>query len=280
MKRLTILSLIMGGVFSSASYAQSIAQGFGNNIPLTYAVEQIVPDAYIVSYGKGVDVTIPVNWRGGEDWRVVLEKVASETGLDVQISHDTVLITGQPHMGNNKASRGLDLVPYGDDDYRAKVRSGSYADNIMGNNGALVFGGQSEDSNSHGVEVVESGFELVEDDGYKPVVPSSPSLPGAIHIGVDEEVVDSVLASDVWEIFAGTTLEDVLMEWADRAGWTVVWNSDYSYPISASAQFRGSFVEVTAKLIRSMARAEPPVRGRYFKGNNVLVIETILDGQS
>ena len=128
MKRLTILSLIMGGVFSSASYAQSIAQGFGNNIPLTYAVEQIVPDAYIVSYGKGVDVTIPVNWRGGEDWRVVLEKVASETGLDVQISHDTVLSTGQPHMSNKASRVGL---PYGDDDYRAKVRSGSYADNIM-----------------------------------------------------------------------------------------------------------------------------------------------------
>ena len=32
-----------------------------------------MPDAYIVSYGKGVDVTDPVNWRGGEDWRVVLE---------------------------------------------------------------------------------------------------------------------------------------------------------------------------------------------------------------
>ena len=118
--------------------------------------------------------------------------------MDVQISHDTVLITGQPHMSDNKASRGLDLVPYGDDDHRAKVRSGSYADNIMGNNGALVFGGQSEGSNYHGVEVAEGGFELLEDDGYQPVVPSSPSLPGSIHIGVDEAVADGVLASDVW----------------------------------------------------------------------------------
>ena len=97
MKKVLLISAIMGGVFSSASFAQSIAQGFGNDIPLTYAVEQIVPDSFIVSYGRGVDVTKPVDWRGGEDWKIVLEKVAQENGLDVQIGHDSVLITGKPH---------------------------------------------------------------------------------------------------------------------------------------------------------------------------------------
>ena len=153
----------------------------------------------------------------------------------------------------------------------------------MANNGAFVFGGSGDSVNSiKGASPVapEDGFEIVSDNGHEPVVPTSPALPDSILIGVEDVAKTQDIAPDVWEVFSGTTLETVLMEWGDRAGWTVVWQSDYSYPISAAAEFKGSFVDVSAKLIRTMSKATPPVRGRYFKGNNVLVVETILDGQS
>ena len=255
--------------------ADEIAQGFGEDIPLSFAIEQIVPESYMVSYGRGVDPTLPVSWRGGESWKNILSKLSAENGLDFSYSHDSVTITARPHHGSDEMSRGLEVAGYGQS---LEIRKNSYADDLMAGNGTLVFGATSKNSENTKKETV--GFELIDDDGIEPIVPTKPPLPDSIYIGIDTDQLKPEWGENVWPVFAGSTLEDILMEWGDKAGWEVVWNSDYSYPIEASAEFKGSFIEVTSKLVNTISKSAPPIKANFYKGNNVLVLEAVLDGKA
>ncbi len=77
-----------------------------------------------------------------------------------------------------------------------------------------------------------------------------------------------------WEAPVGETLRNLLMQWGEQAGWTVVWKLDRDYNLEAGVVFRGKFTEVAAAFIRSFARATPAPIGTFYKGNRVLVINT------
>jgi hypothetical protein len=59
----------------------SIAQGFGNAVPLAFAIKQIVPATFRVSYQRQVDQDLLVTWTGGRPWNQVLASVLRQHGL-------------------------------------------------------------------------------------------------------------------------------------------------------------------------------------------------------
>jgi hypothetical protein len=63
------------------SSTAAIARGFGDRVPLSFAVRQIVPATINVTYGAGVDPGALVDWRGGRSWRVVLADALKPLGL-------------------------------------------------------------------------------------------------------------------------------------------------------------------------------------------------------
>ena len=77
-----------------------------------------------------------------------------------------------------------------------------------------------------------------------------------------------------WVASEGSTLRGLLTQWAEESGWRLIWNMDRDYTLSAGAVFRGRFVDVSAALLRSFARAVPAPKGVFYKGNKVLVIST------
>ena len=70
-----------------------IAHGFGQNVPLGFAVKQIVPSMIRVAYGREVDQQAAVTWRGGEGWNAVLRAAVAPLGLHVQFGHMAVYIS-------------------------------------------------------------------------------------------------------------------------------------------------------------------------------------------
>ncbi len=77
-----------------------------------------------------------------------------------------------------------------------------------------------------------------------------------------------------WVATEGSTLRGLLTQWGDEAGWRVVWNMERDYTLEAGAVFRGRFMDVSAALLRSFARARPAPKGVFYKGNKVLVVST------
>jgi hypothetical protein len=69
-----------------------IAQGFGDHVPIRFAVRQIVPRAVTVTYGPGVDPDAVVDWKGGQGWNWVLFRAVHHLGLHLVMTHMAVEI--------------------------------------------------------------------------------------------------------------------------------------------------------------------------------------------
>ncbi len=92
--------------------SSSIVSGFGTNIPLTFAVDQIVPEKYSISYGHGVDVNKKVNWKGGENWEIVLENTLSENGLFMETTPSNKLRITKNAKKRNTIFSGRNISKY------------------------------------------------------------------------------------------------------------------------------------------------------------------------
>jgi hypothetical protein len=69
-----------------------VAVGFGHQVPLRFAVRQIVPAAVRVTYGPGADSDAAVDWRGGQEWNRVLFRAVRPLGLRLVMSARAVEI--------------------------------------------------------------------------------------------------------------------------------------------------------------------------------------------
>ena len=96
---------------------------------------------------------------------------------------------------------------------------------------------------------------------------------------VENEISETFSAGDDpvedWLAEEGNTLKGLLTEWSERSGWRLIWNTNRNYKLAAGAMFRGRFADVSSALIRSFARARPAPIATFYKGNRVLVVETM-----
>lgn len=95
-------------------------------------------------------------------------------------------------------------------------------------------------------------------------------------IEIMEEVDEEDPVQD-WLAEEGQNLKALLTQWSDQSGWRLVWNTNRNYVLSAGAMFRGRFADVSSALIRAFARARPAPIATFYKGNRVLVVETMED---
>ena len=80
-----------------------------------------------------------------------------------------------------------------------------------------------------------------------------------------------------WLAEEGQSLKDLLTAWSEEAGWRLIWKTNRNYTLNAGAMFRGNFADVASALVRAFARARPAPIATFYKGNRVLVVETMED---
>ena len=71
---------------------QPVVAGFGDQVPLSFAVRQIVPARFQVAFGETVDSDTPVDWKGGKPRRPTLSDAVRPLGLTVSVVGATVTI--------------------------------------------------------------------------------------------------------------------------------------------------------------------------------------------
>ncbi len=94
---------------------------------------------------------------------------------------------------------------------------------------------------------------------------------------IDEETEDNEDPVQDWLAEEGQNLKALLTEWSEISGWRLIWNTNRNYVLNAGAMFRGRFADVSSALIRAFARARPAPIATFYKGNRVLVVETMED---
>lgn len=83
--------------------------------------------------------------------------------------------------------------------------------------------------------------------------------------------VSSSAIGETWIAGSGSTMARVLGQWAARAGWHVVYDSNITYPISASATFDGDFLSAVRQFVYSV-HADPPPIVHVYPANHVIVV--------
>lgn len=58
-----------------------VISGFGHDLPLIMALQQVAPEGYQFSFAPGVDAGQSVSWDGGRGWKAVLSDMLATKGL-------------------------------------------------------------------------------------------------------------------------------------------------------------------------------------------------------
>lgn len=70
-----------------------LAEGFGHQVPVSFAVRQIVPHAVKVRFAPGVDGAAFVTWSGGRPWNRVLATALRPLRLRMTTTTNSVMIS-------------------------------------------------------------------------------------------------------------------------------------------------------------------------------------------
>ena len=89
----------------------------------------------------------------------------------------------------------------------------------------------------------------------------------------ERKITDETILT--WEAEEGDNLRELLTKWSAMSGWKLLWNTNRNYTLSAGVMFKGNFADVSSALIRAFARARPAPIATYYKGNRVIVVETM-----
>ncbi|MBU0859659.1 MAG: toxin co-regulated pilus biosynthesis Q family protein [Alphaproteobacteria bacterium] len=69
-----------------------LAVGFGRDIPLAIALQQIVPAGYTFAFGDGANPGQRVSWDGGKPWNEVLQNAVMHHDMNVVVKGNTVWV--------------------------------------------------------------------------------------------------------------------------------------------------------------------------------------------
>ncbi len=76
-----------------SAHAALIAAGFGQQIPLSFAIRQIVPQSIKLRFSPSTDRQALVDWRGGRQWPAVLRDAIRPLGLRLTVHHHIAIIS-------------------------------------------------------------------------------------------------------------------------------------------------------------------------------------------
>ena len=82
-----------------------------------------------------------------------------------------------------------------------------------------------------------------------------------------------------WQGQKGQTLRQTLTAWAQQAGVSMVWSSEYDYPLQTDVRIQGSYPDAVRTMLAGFAKAKPRPLARLFRNKSVgaqpvLVVET------
>lgn len=270
-------ALIGGAVLAAlaAGAAPAVAfDGFGKDIPLEAAARQIVPQGWTVDFGEGVDRNAKISWSGAKDWKTALSNAVASRGYVAQFGSSSVVIAkggrvaqapDSPKTSRRPAKESKESVSARPAPRRAPNADAESAVREIGGGGFVIKpyrqAKPAEEPKSAETSIVAKDSSGGEDTAWRPY---------AGKVTKDASVSSAPVRFSVAE---GDELRSVLEKWGSAAGWTVKWDSQFHYPIEASATFDGDFIEAVSALVRAMSEARPVITVDFYKGNKVVVVK-------
>jgi hypothetical protein len=126
----------------------------------------------------------------------------------------------------------------------------------------------------------------ITEDALTAPVPAMTPPPPAMSASTDTSApaIAPAMGSDLttsqeWTGEKDSTLRAVLTDWSQHSGVSLVWSSEYDYPLQTAVRVEGNYPDAVRTILAGFSKAEPRPLGRLFKnkslgGQPVLVVET------
>lgn len=258
---------------------EDVVRGFADNIPLSVALRQVLPQDVGFSVAQDVSLGTLVSWKGGAPWREVMKRMLSPVGLTIK---------EQDHLVQVVRATGVQFTGSADDASPASSLSvstgGSSVDISVGSSAqkesvnlppASASSRGIPDRNAPGG--VAPGYlapptSLISSSSAPATKPEVSPLPVSMH---SPYVMSNTV--DAWTANKGDTLQKVLETWARRANVELSWQAEFDFPMQASASFTGSFEVAVRSLLMGFQDAQPQPVGYLYNnqaaGQTVLVVQ-------
>ncbi|WP_175885510.1 toxin co-regulated pilus biosynthesis Q family protein [Burkholderia sp. BCC0044] len=115
------------------------------------------------------------------------------------------------------------------------------------------------------------------------VVDGSTGVSAGVHVASTNHTLDPVLTvhalereprdQETWQALSGQSLRDTIAAWSSRAGYELVWDADYDFPVRAGIHLTGDFIDVVTNLFNAYAAADRPLSVDIFKEQNLVRVQ-------
>jgi len=257
--------------------SSDIVSGFGSDLPLLVALQQVVPQQYKVSLSPGVDAGVHVSWEGDKPWEQALSSMLSPVQLAFVIQGNALVVK---QRGSNTpapsravaSSRKADTIP---------ADMISWNNNQQSTSPIKMTPQHSAPPPVQETEVASLPAPATSQPVSAPMPMHEPSSVAApVKIAAAPVPAPAPLhsaAEPTWRAERGQTLRTVLSDWSTAAHVQLYWSTDYDYKLNADIAYTGNFEQAVGKLLEQFSVAKPQPYGQLHRNSGtagVLVINT------
>lgn len=250
----------------SQDYA--LAVGFGSNLPLVTALEQVVPDDYTYVMTDSAPMSTPVSWEGGRPWNMVLDDMLSPLGMRADISGKTVSLV--------KASRNKPVTTMA-----SNTPTPTQPINQPMAQAAVQTTGEPQPLSNFGQPLTPMAEQAAQPRVQPVAMTVEPQVTKPVFSAPRQQPISRTIPTTTrgtWTSEKGATLRSVLEVWSAQAGAELFWSSDYDFPLAGAVNISGSFEDAVETLLKGFEEATPKPIARLHPnlphGPAVLVVET------
>ncbi len=237
----------------------SVVTGFGSDLPLAIALQQIVPSDHQVSFAPEVDAGEIVSWQGGQPWPDVARAMLSSVGMAYDLKDGHVIHikkAGDHQMPSAQAilAEGTPPTPVAVSEPPAPPSPpvASAPEQSQPEQAETVEVRRTKPSTLWNRMKTSLETDLIrEPEPSKDVAASTPVVPESWKSGSE------MPASGNWQVSEGENLSAVLQRWSEQEGIEFRWQPNYDYKLKKSASFGGDYASAVTRLLDEFAELSP-----------------------
>ncbi|MBK7362330.1 MAG: TcpQ domain-containing protein [Micavibrio sp.] len=256
---------------------KAVLEGFGSDMPLALALQQIVPADYATSFESGVNVGQIVSWDGGKPWDQVVNEMLAPLQLQAVIVNKTVHVRSPGGWRQGDASPAADKnnlrrANIKDPGEQSEQQDANALSDIATASAALkkfhplkIALLKAEPAAPAETEALPTPEQLnaetpdaapattpeaqqdVQQNAQKPALPLLAAAPAP---------ESEKTPANPWEAKAGESLRDILTRWSEKAGVELVWMASYDYKIRQDVALKDDFTGAVESVIATGLDAE------------------------
>jgi hypothetical protein len=194
----------------------AVVEGFGSDMPLALALQQIIPPGYATSFDQSVNPGTIVSWDGGKPWDQIINDMIAPAKLEANVEGKVV------HIRQQGTGQRAEAQPMTQEEL---VRRDTIKDP----------GDAPQQQAVNSLAGIESAAGTPTDE---PVASEKLPLPPT---AAETAAAAAPAQPEIWNAKAGESLKETLTRWSDKAGVELIWMASYDYKIKTDISVENNF---------------------------------------